>query len=86
MKKLNTATFTAAMVGALLVAGEARSADDTAAVTAANNAFYAAETARDPSAMEKLWAHEDYVAFVGPRTKEPLIGWTALQPYWTRNW
>ncbi len=63
----------------------AQSTDDVAAVTAANNAFYAAQTALDMPSMETVWAHEDYIAFAGPRAKEPTTGWTAIQPYLARN-
>jgi hypothetical protein len=63
----------------------AQSAADIAAVTAANNAFYAAESALDMSSMEKVWAHEEYIGFAVPRTKEPIIGWAALQPLLTRT-
>jgi ketosteroid isomerase-like protein len=68
-----------------IAAAHAQSAADVAAVTAANNAFYTAESALDIPAMEKVWAHEEYVAFAVPRTKEPTIGWTALQPLLTRS-
>lgn len=63
----------------------AQSAADIGAVTAANNAFYAAELRLDLPSMEKVWAHEEYVALAGPRAVAPLIGWTALQPYFARN-
>jgi ketosteroid isomerase-like protein len=85
MAPTRTVAWTAAIVTALALTGEARSADDAQAVTAANDAFYAAETARDMPSMEKVWAHENYVAFAGPRAKEPTIGWTALQSYLTRS-
>ena len=35
--------------------------------------------------MEKVWAHEEYVALASPRAMAPLIGWTALQSYFARN-
>lgn len=66
-------------------AARAQSAADIAAVTAANNAFYTAESALDIPSMEKVWAHEEYVAFAVPRSREPTIGWTALQPVLTKN-
>ena len=66
-------------------AASAQSAADIEAVTAANNAFYTAESALDMPSMEKVWAHEDYVAFAVPRTKDPTIGWTAVQSLLTRN-
>ncbi len=63
----------------------ADSSSDLAAVAAANNAFYSAESALDVAAMEKVWAHEDYVAIVSPRANAPMIGWTALQAYFAKN-
>jgi ketosteroid isomerase-like protein len=63
----------------------AQSAADVAAVTAANNAFYTAESALDIPSMEKVWAHEEYVAFAVPRSKEPTFGWTALQLLLTKG-
>src|SRR3954454_21388520 len=66
-------------------AAHAQSADDVTAVTAANSAFYAAQTALDMPSMEKVWAHEAYIEFAGPRAKEPTVGWAALEPYLVRN-
>jgi ketosteroid isomerase-like protein len=63
----------------------AQPADDLAAVMMANNAFYAAQSALDAPAMDKVWAHKGYVANAGPRAKAPTIGWTELQPYFVKN-
>src|SRR3954454_4300361 len=84
--RLAAATLSlAALLAAGSSAGRAQNADDVAAVTAANNAFYAAQTALDMPAMDKVWAHETYIAFAGPRAKEPTMGWAPIEPYLTRN-
>jgi len=59
---------------------------DVAAMMAANNAYYAALSALDLVAMEKVWAHEDYVSQVGPLNAAPLMGWATIQPYLTKTW
>lgn len=58
-------------VGLLLHAAGA-SAQQSAgveAIKAANQAFYAALSARDIKAMEALWANKPYVVNIGPRSK-----------------
>ncbi|MCA6124779.1 nuclear transport factor 2 family protein [Bradyrhizobium sp. WSM 1704] len=49
--------------------------DDEHAILSANEAFEKAWSARDITAIEKLWAHEPYVFVVHPSSKEPEIGW-----------
>jgi ketosteroid isomerase-like protein len=67
-------TFIAA--GALALA---QSSSDTAAVTAANEAFYVALSSLDASATEPLWVHDSYVAWIGPRSRIPEVGWSAVR-------
>jgi SnoaL-like domain len=64
----------------------AQSSADLAAVTEANNGYYAALSSLDMGAMEKVWAHEDYVSQVGPRNAAPLTGWATIQPYLAKIW
>ena len=45
------------------------------AVLSANEAFEKAWSARDITAIEKLWSHEPYVFVVHPSSKAPEIGW-----------
>ena len=59
---------------------------DVAAVLEANAGYYAALSALDMDAMEKVWAHEDYVSQVGPRNAAPLAGWATIQPYLIKTW
>src|SRR4051794_11283309 len=85
---MKTTLFSALTFGTLISAASmvwAQSVDDVAAVTMANDAFYAAQSALDAPAMDKVWAHKDYVANSGPRAKAPTIGWTELQPYFVKN-
>ena len=57
-------------------------ADDLADVTAANNAFYAALSARDASALAKVYAHDPYVANISPGSGALEIGWPGVEA-WT---
>ena len=70
---------------ALAVCSTAARADDAdiAAVSAANQAFYAALSARDAKAMEAVWANKPYVTNIGPRSKALAIGFDeAVAKYW----
>ena len=58
-------------------------ASDVEGVKAASKAFYAALGVLDNgAAMEKVWAHTDYVTNVGPRSKSILVGWDGQKKYW----
>jgi ketosteroid isomerase-like protein len=57
----------------------AQQATDTAAVTAANEAFYTSLSSMDSSAMERLWVQDRYVSWMGPRSRVPEVGWSAVQ-------
>jgi hypothetical protein len=85
MQKFPMPFVAATLLLGLCNRAHADSSSDLAAVTAANNAFYSAESALDAAAMEKVWAHEDYVAIIGPRAIAPMIGWAVLQPYFAKN-
>jgi ketosteroid isomerase-like protein len=70
---------------AFLAWGSAANAQDAdiGAITAANQAFYAALSARDPKAMEAVWANKPYVTNIGPRSKTILVGYAdAVSKYW----
>ena len=72
---------------AILIAGlltisisvRAETNGDIAAVTAANDAFYAAVSTLDSAAMEKVWSQEPYVSNIGPRSKTIAVGPVAVQ-------
>ena len=57
---------------------------DMEAVKAANQAFYAALSARDIGAMEKVWSKNADVRQVGPRSKTFDIGWPAVKQNFER--
>jgi ketosteroid isomerase-like protein len=59
-------------------------ADDLADVTAANNGFYVALSARDADAMAKVYAHDSYVANIEPTHSELEIGWPGVEK-WARS-
>ena len=57
-------------------------ADDTSDAMAASDAFYAAlSTLDDGSAMADVFAQSPYVTFVGPMSKDIIVGWPALNAY-----
>jgi ketosteroid isomerase-like protein len=56
---------------------------DISAITAANQAFYTALSARDSKAMEAVWANKPYVTNVGPGSKTMAVGYVdAVSKYW----
>ena len=78
----NAAILTA---GLALLATEA-AASDVDAVKEANDAFYAALSARDTKAMESLWANAPYVINIGPVSKSIAVGYEdAVTKYYTNN-
>jgi ketosteroid isomerase-like protein len=54
---------------------------DTAAIQAANDAFYTAFSSLDIERMSEVWAHEDAVKCVHPGWTL-LEGWDAVQRSW----
>src|SRR6266545_5783139 len=51
-------------------------------VNAASQIFIAAIAARDLQAMEKVWAHEPYVTFIGPLSTTVVVGWDGVKKAW----
>ena len=49
------------------------------AVKTANQAFYAALSARDVAAMQKVWSSDADTQNIGPRDKAATIGWAAMK-------
>jgi ketosteroid isomerase-like protein len=61
----------------------AQQAADMDGVQAASKAFYAALPVLDNGeAMEKVWAHTNYITYVGPRSKSIIVGWEEQKKYW----
>ena len=61
---------------------KARQTSDTERVNAASQLFIAAISARDIRAMDKLWAHESYVTFIGPLSTTVVVGWDGVMKAW----
>jgi ketosteroid isomerase-like protein len=55
---------------------------DLERVTAANQAFVAAISARDIRAMEALWAHDPSATFIGPLGTSIVVGWDGVKKAW----
>ena len=91
MNRLSILAVTAAsllLVGVSLPAGDAagqqgaQPTSDVERVNAASQVFLAAISARDIQAMEKLWAHEPYVTFIGPLSTTIVVGWEGVKKAW----
>jgi ketosteroid isomerase-like protein len=59
-----------------------QTAADIDAINAAGQAFIAAIGARNIDAMDKLWAHEAYAAFIGPLSTTVVVGWDGVRKAW----
>jgi len=76
------------VLGSSLPAGSALSQDkvqetsDVGRINAASQVFIAAISARDIHAMDKVWAHEPYAAFIGPLSTTVVIGWEGVRKAW----
>lgn len=88
MDRRNVLSLSAiAALGLALLPGDAVSQTaDVEAVKAASKAFYGALPVLDNGeAMDKVWAHTNYVTYVGPRSKSIIVGWDAQKKYWVDN-
>jgi len=94
-KKVTAAAMSLAMVTAMAIVmwtitlptGDAvgqqkTQASDADRIEAASRDFIAAISARDIQAMDKLWAHESYVTFMGPLSTNIVIGWNGVKKAW----
>jgi ketosteroid isomerase-like protein len=64
--------------------GRAQPPSDEQAIKAANQAFYAAASARDLAQMEAVWAHEPYVRAIHPTNMHVDAGWEAVRLGWQK--
>jgi ketosteroid isomerase-like protein len=55
--------------------------DDTRLLREANDLFYRALETLDLEAMERLWAHEDWVRCIHPG-QDVIVGWTDIRRSW----
>src|SRR5215467_15432384 len=93
-KKLTVAAMSLVMVAAMATVmltmlpiggavGQQKSQEgDVQRVKAATKDFVAAISARDIEAMDKLWAHESYVTFMGPLSTTIVVGWDGVRKAW----
>ncbi len=94
-KKLTVAAMSLAMIVAMallmavitLPAGNAigqqkAQAPDVERVEAASRGFIAAISNRDINAMDRLWAHDARVTFMGPLSTTIVVGWEGLRKAW----
>lgn len=79
--KLTTilATVIAILVGA---SGSRAQSSDVDKVKALNEAFDAALSRRDMSAIDAAWAHDATVTAFHPPSKSPVVGWEAVRKSW----
>jgi ketosteroid isomerase-like protein len=81
MKRLS---FITAIVWLFLPAALAHSEQttDVELIRGANRQLAAAIEARDINAMDKMWAHENYVSFIGPLSTTVVVGWDSVRQAW----
>lgn len=61
---------------------KAQHTSDANRVNAASQVFITAIAARDIRAMDKVWAHEPYVTFIGPLSTTVVVGWDGVRKAW----
>jgi ketosteroid isomerase-like protein len=79
LKKITAALL---FLGVAFVADSAvvaQQVSDIDAVKAANQAFYTALSARDISAMQKVWSNDVDIQNIGPDSKAAIIGWDDIK-------
>jgi ketosteroid isomerase-like protein len=85
LRRTRLVCLATALAGFCLGSALAQSNDDTAAVLAANQAFYRALSALDLAAMESIWAHDPDVLYIGPFHRKMVIGWPAVRTEFVAN-
>jgi ketosteroid isomerase-like protein len=55
---------------------------DVELIRGANQQLAAAIEARDIHAMDKVWAYENYVSFIGPLSTTVVVGWDSVRQAW----
>jgi ketosteroid isomerase-like protein len=90
MKRALTMPSIPSTVALMLVAGllsactttPQQSADDVAAIAAADQAFYSALNGRSVQGMSAVWTDKPYAISIGPRSKVMDVGGSAVRKYW----
>src|SRR5437870_3322938 len=81
-------TVSLLLLGVSLPAGDAagqqgaQPTSEVERVSAASQVFINAISSRDIRAMEKLWAHEPHVTFMGPLSTTVVVGWDGVKKAW----
>jgi ketosteroid isomerase-like protein len=57
---------------------------DVEAIKAANQAFYAAFSAKDIRAMQEVWSNRPYVLYYNPRSKTTSVGYDEVMDTWAK--
>jgi ketosteroid isomerase-like protein len=57
-------------------------ASEVERIEAASQDFIAAISARDIQTIDKLWAHDSYVTFIGPLSTTIVVGWEGVRRAW----
>ena len=70
------------MAGGIASYALAQEVSDMDAVRAANDAFYAALSARDTGAMVMIWSYKTQIRHIGPRNKSINVGLDAAMKHW----
>ncbi len=81
MKSANSLVAICLLLATLSTA-QAQQTADPESVYSANQRFAAAIGARDINAMDKVWAHESYVSFIGPLSTTVVVGWERVRGVW----
>jgi ketosteroid isomerase-like protein len=79
--------FAATLLGVTFAADNAiaQKVSEIDAVKSANEAFYAALSARDTGAMQKVWSSDADIQNIGPFSKAADVGWSALKTGFERT-
>jgi ketosteroid isomerase-like protein len=62
--------------------GQQKARADVERVEAASQDFIVAISARDIQKIDKLWAHDSYVTFIGPLSTTIVVGWEGVRRAW----
>ena len=69
----------AGSISAVGVAGAQQQLSEIDQVREASTALYASLSSLDVRPMERFWAHESYVRYIGPTSKAVAVGWDEVK-------
>src|ERR1051326_7417328 len=85
MKRLSFFAVIVWCVWPAVALAQSRRTTDLELIRGANQQLAAAIGARDINAMDKIWAHETYVSFIGPLSTMGVVGWYGVRKAWQRR-